>query len=76
MLVRSQTYSLVTRSEDPTQAHYAVRLQEWIRVFDAGVIREKYSPPNLPRSKAGVGGLYSGVYLAYAILTPQTKPSF
>ena len=41
-----------------------------------GVTREKYSPPNSLRGKTGEHGFYSGVNLAYAILTPQAKPSY
>ena len=41
----------------------------------AGVIREKYFPPNLLRSKTGEGGFYSVVNLAYASFTSQAKPS-
>lgn len=40
-----------------------------------GVTREMYSHPNLLRSKTGLRGFYPGVHLAYAIFTPQAKPS-
>ena len=41
----------------------------------AGVIREKYFPRNLLRSKIGEGGFYSVVNRAYASFTSQAKPS-
>ena len=40
----------------------------------SGVIREKYSPPDLLQSKNIVHGC-SGLNLAYAIFTPQAKQS-
>ena len=39
------------------------------------VICEKYSPPDLLRSKIGVRWFYSRVNLAWAIFTPPAKPS-
>ena len=42
---------------------------------EAGVIREKHSPPHLLWSKTSVRGFHSGVNLAYEIFTLQDKAS-
>ena len=41
----------------------------------ASVMREKYFPLNLLCSIRAVRGFYSGLNLAYTILTPQAKPA-